>query len=209
MEHVLSVSKGSDRSRGFSRFRLKARLRCPIYNRFVYMPADTQRQGDSMEQYQYLLLAVLVVGAVSYIVASSQNRAPTGARPVLPPEQPHPVRPRSVSRQPPVSPQPRRPSSPPITPAKPTPRKSVPSTSTRASTGAATIPQTSRPSSARASAQAATMAEQQAYRALLVRAQGDHARAERLIAYEQTRDPHGTRLIWIQSAITSFEHDNR
>jgi len=162
-----------------------------------------------MEQSQYLLLAVLVVGVVSYIVGSSQNRAPTGGRPVLPAEQPHPVRPRPISPQPAVSSQPRRPSSPPSTPAKPAPRQSVPSASARASTGAATIPQAARPAPAQSSAPTATVAEQQAYRALLVRAQGDHARAERLIAYEQKRDPHGTRLIWIQSAIASVEHDNR
>ena len=179
-----------------------------ILSRTLSRQIGSAREG-SMQQYQYLLWAVLIIGVVSYIVGSRQNRAPTRAKPQLPPDQPEPVRPRPVPRQPAVSSQPRRPSSPPITPAKPTPRKSVPSTSARASTGAATISQAARPAPAQASPQAATLAEQQAYRALLSKAHGDRALVERLIAYEQKRERHGTRLIWIQSAIVRWEHDNR
>lgn len=161
-----------------------------------------------MEQYQLLLATILIVGVASYIVASSQTHGPTRAKRLLPPDRPQPVRQRPVPRQPAVSSQQRRPSSPPITPAKPTPRQNIPSTSARAFTGA-TIRQTAWPAPAQTSAQTARMAEQQAYRALLAKAHGDRALAERMITYEQKRDPHGTRLIWIQSAIARWERDNR
>src|SRR5215213_9042541 len=93
------------------------------------------REG-SMEQYQLLLATMLIVGVVSYIVASSQTHGPTRAKQLPPPDRPQAVRQRPVPPQPAVSSQQRRPSSAPNTPAKPTPRQNIPSTSTRASTGA-------------------------------------------------------------------------
>jgi hypothetical protein len=156
-----------------------------------------------MEQFQYLLLAVLVVAVVSYIVASSQNGAPTSAKPQLPPDQPEPVRPRAIPQQPRTS------SGPPSTLATPTPQQSVPSASAKASTVTIRHIIQTPPPRTFAPTTEVTMAGQQAYRGLLLRVHGDRARAERLIAYEQKRDPHGTRLIWIQNAIASVERDNR
>jgi hypothetical protein len=53
------------------------------------------------------------------------------------------------------------------------------------------------------------MAEQQAYRALLAKAHGDHALVKRLIIYEQKRERQATRLTWIQNANARWERDNR
>jgi len=47
------------------------------------------------------------------------------------------------------------------------------------------------------------------YQDLLVKSRFDNDRADRLIAYEKRRNPHGNRLELIQSAIDRWERDNR
>lgn len=133
-----------------------------------------------MGQYQLLIAAVVIIGVVSYIVASSHTSPPPAALPPLPDHHPQPLR-----HSP--SPLPRKPIATPITSTK------------------ATVP----PVSAGTSTSTMIMAEQRAYRTLLAKARGDRALVERLITYEQKRDVRGTRLTWIQSANTRWERDNR
>jgi MFS family permease len=51
--------------------------------------------------------------------------------------------------------------------------------------------------------------EEKLYNNLLVKARFDRERTDRLIAYEKRRNPYGTRIELIQSAIDRWERDNR
>jgi hypothetical protein len=44
---------------------------------------------------------------------------------------------------------------------------------------------------------------------LLAKVGGDRATVERLIAFERQHYPQGNRIIWLESAIRRWEHDNR
>ena len=44
---------------------------------------------------------------------------------------------------------------------------------------------------------------------LLAKVGGDHAAAERLIAFERKMAPQGNRITWLESAIRHWEQDNR
>ncbi len=46
-----------------------------------------------------------------------------------------------------------------------------------------------------------------AYKTLLAKARGDKALVERLIAYEQKRNPSGTRNEWVTDALDRWERD--
>jgi uncharacterized membrane protein YeaQ/YmgE (transglycosylase-associated protein family) len=46
-----------------------------------------------------------------------------------------------------------------------------------------------------------------AYNVLLGKARGDEALVERLIAYEQKRNPRGTRTEWVSDALDRWERD--
>lgn len=46
-----------------------------------------------------------------------------------------------------------------------------------------------------------------AYRALMAKAGQDSSLVERLIAYEQKRNPHGTRNEWAADALDRWERD--
>ena len=54
-----------------------------------------------------------------------------------------------------------------------------------------------------------TDTEQALYDQLLARVRYDRATVERLIQYERQRQPQGTRLIWLRSALRRWERDNR
>ncbi len=51
--------------------------------------------------------------------------------------------------------------------------------------------------------------EEELYHKLMVKIGYDRSLAERLINYERHRTPKATRVIWIRSAITRWERDNR
>jgi hypothetical protein len=38
---------------------------------------------------------------------------------------------------------------------------------------------------------------------------GDHEAVERLVAFEQERNPNGTRISWLKDAIDRWQRDNR
>ena len=46
-----------------------------------------------------------------------------------------------------------------------------------------------------------------AYNALLAKARGDEALVERLVTYEQERNPRGTRTEWVADALDRWERD--
>jgi hypothetical protein len=46
------------------------------------------------------------------------------------------------------------------------------------------------------------------YDDLLIRVNGDHDIAERLIAFERHRSPHGDMTMWIKDAIRRWQRDN-
>lgn len=46
-----------------------------------------------------------------------------------------------------------------------------------------------------------------AYNALLAKSGGDSALVERLVAYEQKRNPRGTRSEWVIDALDRWERD--
>lgn len=46
-----------------------------------------------------------------------------------------------------------------------------------------------------------------AYSTLLAKARGDEALVERLITYEQSRNPNGTRTEWVADALDRWERD--
>ncbi len=46
------------------------------------------------------------------------------------------------------------------------------------------------------------------YDNLLIRLNGDHDIAERLIAFEKRRSPHGDMTMWIEDAIRRWQRDN-
>ncbi len=46
-----------------------------------------------------------------------------------------------------------------------------------------------------------------AYKVLLAKARGDSALVERLVTYEQKRNPRGTRTEWVADALDRWERD--
>ena len=46
------------------------------------------------------------------------------------------------------------------------------------------------------------------YEDLLIRVDGEHDIAERLIAFERRRSPHGDMTVWIEDAIRRLQRDN-
>lgn len=47
------------------------------------------------------------------------------------------------------------------------------------------------------------------YNDLLQKVGGDHEAVERLVAFEQERNPNGTRISWLKDAIDRWQRDNR
>jgi hypothetical protein len=47
------------------------------------------------------------------------------------------------------------------------------------------------------------------YKDLLAKVAGDHHVVERLIEFERQKQPHGSRISWLQNAIRRWERDNR
>ena len=156
-----------------------------------------------MNEQRLALVGVIIVGVVALLMLRS---SPIDARALL-----RRLRFRTPSAQPPETEaeSPQLLSSESATLLETPVEEAPPSSSKRPSTLAERLPgQTG--SRRRANLRASNAAaEQHEYRRLLLKAQGDHALAERLIDHEQRQAPQATRLECIRSANQSWERDNR